>query len=299
MRVKPTTEEVGLEAETTPGLNSNTDCSSISPKFSQTCCNFAIIMLQYAGPVWAELSNVDGYRRIWTMNLKKCVAEMIGTAVLVICGCGTAMLVGCDASYGCGYVLTALAFGLVIVGMAYCVGNISGCHINPAVSLGVLMTGGMTVSEFVQYVISQCVGALLGSGVTALIFKLGNVTDMTGGFGTNGLAGVNGSVVAGLVVEIVLTFIFVLTILGVTSRSAGHGSFGGLIIGLTLVLVHILGIGLTGTSVNPARSFGPAVVAAIAGSTEALSVLWVFIVGPFAGAALAALVWNFFGTDRQ
>ena len=233
------------------------------------------------------------------MKLKICLAELIGTAVLVTCGCGTAMLVGCDAAAGCGYLLTALAFGLVIVGMAYCVGNISGCHINPAVSLAVMMTGGMTVGEFLQYAASQCLGALLGSGITALIFNLGNVNDMTGAFGCNGLAGVNGSVWAGLVVEIVLTFIFVLTILGVTSRSAGHGSFGGLIIGLTLVLVHILGIGLTGTSVNPARSFGPAVVAAITGDIEPLSVLWVFIVGPFAGAALAACVWNFFGTDKQ
>lgn len=225
--------------------------------------------------------------------MKKLIAEFIGTAVLVTLGCGTAMLVGCDAANGGGYILTALAFGLVIVGMAYCVGNISGCHINPAVSLGVLMTGGMTKKEFGGYVAAQCLGALAGSAILAAIFGLGNVTDMTGGFGSNGLAGVNGSVVAGLLVEIVLTFIFVMTILGVTSKKAGHGSFGGLIIGLTLTLVHILGIGLTGTSVNPARSIGPAIVAAITGNTAPIACVWVFIVGPFIGAALAAIVYKY------
>ena len=224
--------------------------------------------------------------------MKKYIAELIGTAVLVVLGCGTAMLVGCDAAAGGGYILTALAFGLVIVGMAYCVGNISGCHINPAVSLGVLMSGGMSVKDFVGYVVAQCVGALGGAGLLAAIFGLGGVKDMTGGFGANGLAGVNGSVAAGLLVEIVLTFIFVMTILGVTSKKAGHGSFGGLVIGLTLPLVHILGIGLTGTSVNPARSFGPALVAAFAGNAAPLSCLWVFIVGPMVGAALAAVTYK-------
>ena len=224
--------------------------------------------------------------------MKKYLAELIGTCTLVLLGCGTAMLVGCDAAAGGGYILTALAFGLVIVGMAYCVGNISGCHINPAVSLGVFMTGGMSKKDFVGYVISQCLGALLGAVLLVLIFKLGGVEDKTGGLGSNGLGGVNGSAVAGMLVEILLTFIFVLTILGVTSKKAGHGSFGGLIIGLTLTLVHIFGIGLTGTSVNPARSFGPAVVAAIGGNTEPLACLWVFIVAPLIGAALAALTYK-------
>ena len=225
--------------------------------------------------------------------MKKLIAEFIGTAVLVTLGCGTAMLVGCDAVNGGGYILTALAFGLVIVGMAYCVGNISGCHINPAVSLGVLMNGGMSVKDFAGYVVALCLGALAGAGLLAAIFTSGKVTDMTGGFGSNGLAGVNDSIVAGLLVEIVLTFIFVMTILGVTSKKAGHGSFGGLIIGLTLTLVHILGIGLTGTSVNPARSIGPAIVAAISGNGAPIACVWVFIVGPFIGAALAALVYKF------
>ena len=197
--------------------------------------------------------------------MKKFIAEFIGTAVLVTLGCGTAMLVGCNAANGGGYILTALAFGLVIVGMAYCVGNISGCHINPAVSLGVLMSGGMTAKDFAGYVVSQCLGALAG---------------------------------AGLLVEIVLTFIFVMTILGVTSKKANHGSFGGLVIGLTLTLVHILGIGLTGTSVNPARSLGPAIVAAISGNADPIACVWVFIVGPLVGAALAAVVYKFLETEN-
>ncbi|MBR1860681.1 MAG: aquaporin [Lachnospiraceae bacterium] len=231
--------------------------------------------------------------------MKKYVAEFIGTMVLVILGCGTAMLVGCDAANGSGYLLTALAFGLTIVAMAYSIGNISGCHINPAVSLGVLISGGMSGKDFCGYVVSQCLGAFAGSGILALIFKLGGVTDKTGGFGTNGLAGVGGSAVAGLIVEIVLTCIFVLAILGVTSSKAGHGSFGGLVIGLTLVVVHILGIGLTGTSVNPARSLGPAIVAAISGNTAAIAQVWVFIVGPLVGAAIAAFVYKFLENSKN
>jgi aquaporin Z len=231
--------------------------------------------------------------------MKKYIAEFIGTLVLVTLGCGTAMLVGCNSELGCGYLLTALAFGLTIVAMAYSIGNISGCHINPAVSLGVLLSGGMTASDFIGYVIAQCLGALAGSGLLAAIFSLGNVTDMTGGFGSNGLAGVNGSAVAGLLVEIVLTFIFVITILGVTSKKANHGSFAGIVIGFTLVLVHILGIGLTGTSVNPARSIGPAIVAAISGNSSPISCLWVFIVGPLVGAALAAFVYKFLESEDK
>lgn len=232
-------------------------------------------------------------------NIKKYIAEFIGTFALVVLGCGTAMLVGCDAASGCGYLLTAFAFGLTIVGMAYCIGNISGCHINPAVSLGVLLSGGMKLSEFIGYVISQCLGAFAGSGMLALIFNLGNVTDKTGGYGTNGLTGVGGSAAAGLLVEIVLTFFFVLTILGVTSKKANHGSFGGVVIGFTLTLVHILGIGLTGTSVNPARSFGPALVAAFSGNFDPMGSLWVFIVGPLIGAAIASFTYQFLESAKK
>ena len=187
-------------------------------------------------------------------SFKKCIAEFIGTFTLVLVGCGTAMITGCE-HWG-GYLTTAFAFGLVIVGMAYCVGNVSGCHINPAVSLAVLISGKMSVTDFIFYVISQVLGAISGAAVLKIIFSLGQVKDMTGGLGSNGLAGVNGSIGAGLIVEILLTFIFVLVILGVTDSKAGHGSFGGVVIGFSLVMVHVLGIGLTGTSVNPARSIG-------------------------------------------
>ena len=224
--------------------------------------------------------------------LKKLIAEFIGTCVLVMLGCGTAMLVGCDAKSGGGYILTALAFGLVIVAMAYSIGNISGCHINPAVSFGVLVSGGMGIGEFCGYVIAQCLGAFAGSGILAYIFTASGIEDKTGAFGANGLAGVNGSFGAGFLVEFILTFIFVITILGVTSKKANHGSFGGLVIGLSLTLVHIFGIGLTGTSVNPARSIAPAVVAAISGNSEPLSSLIIFILAPLLGAALAALVYK-------
>ena len=202
------------------------------------------------------------------------------------------MLVGCDAASGSGYLLTALAFGLVIVAMAYSIGNISGCHINPAVSLGMLISGSMKVCEFFSYIIAQILGAFAGAGFLYGVFSLGNITDMPGGLGSNGLAGVGGSAVAGLIVEVILTFVFVLAILGVPSKKAAHGSFGGLVIGLTLTLVHILGIGLTGTSVNPARSIGPALVALISGNSDPISSIWVFIVGPLVGAAIAALVYK-------
>ncbi len=225
--------------------------------------------------------------------MKKYIAEFIGTCVLVTLGCGTAMLVGCDAVNGGGYILTALAFGLVIVAMAYSIGNVSGCHINPAVSLAMLMNKSLSPKDFVGYVCAQVLGSFAGSFLLMCVFDLGNVEDKTGGFGSNALAGVNDSFVAGLIVEIVLTFIFLMAILGVTSSKQKHGSFAGVVIGLTLVLVHILGIGLTGTSVNPARSIGPAVVAAINGNTAGLESLWVFIAGPLAGAALAQVVYSF------
>ena len=220
-------------------------------------------------------------------GLRKYVAECIGTFTLVLVGCGTAMLTGCD-KWG-GYLTTAFAFGLVIVGMAYCVGNISGCHINPAVSLACLISGRMSGKDFGLYFVSQTIGAILGAACLKLIFGLGGITDATGGLGSNGLAGVNGNIGAGLIAEIILTFIFILVILGVTDGDYKHGSFGGVVIGFSLVMVHILGIGLTGTSVNPARSIGPALFA----GGSALTSLWVFIVGPFAGAALAAFCYKF------
>lgn len=230
--------------------------------------------------------------------MKKYIAEFIGTAVLVTFGCGTAMLVGCDPSAGTGYLLTALAFGLSIVAEAYCIGNISGCHVNPAVSLGVFLNGGMKGKDLIGYWIAQVLGAAAGSFLLKAIFEMGGVKDQTGAFGANGLAGVNGSAGAGFLVELVLTFVFVLTVLGVTSKKAGHGSFAGLVIGLTLTFVHILGIGLTGTSVNPARSVGPALAALTQGNAQPAGCLWIFILAPMLGGALAACVWRFLDSDR-
>ncbi|MCR5687427.1 MAG: MIP family channel protein [Lachnospiraceae bacterium] len=224
--------------------------------------------------------------------MKKYAAEFIGTAVLVLMGCGTAMLLGCDPFAGNGYMLTAFAFGLAIVAMAYCIGPISGCHVNPAVSLAVLLSGRMEKKDFAGYVIAQILGAFAGAAILHMIFRLGDVPDMTGGFGANGIAALNYSIFAGLIVETVLTFIFVITILGVTSETDGNGSLAGLVIGLTLTFVHIFGIGLTGTSVNPARSIAPAVFALINGNPEPLVYLWIFIVGPLLGSFLATLVYK-------
>ena len=227
-------------------------------------------------------------------SFKKCIAEFIGTFTLVLVGCGTAMLVGCDSVSGCGYILTAFAFGLVIVGMAYCVGNVSGCHINPAVSLAVLISGRMSVTDFIFYVISQILGAISGAACLKIIFSLGQVSDKTGGLGSNGLAGVGGSAVAGLIVEVLLTCIFVLVILGVTDSKYNHGSFGGVVIGFSLVMVHILGIGLTGTSVNPARSLSAAVLT----GGPAVGQVWLFIVAPLIGGVLAAIASKALKTDQ-
>ena len=230
--------------------------------------------------------------------VKKYLAEAIGTFFLVFIGCGTAMTVGCDSASGAGYLITALAFGLAIVAIAYSVGNISGGHVNPAVSLAFAIRGDLSWKDFVGYVISQVIGAIVGSACTALIFSAGKVTDMTGGFGSNGLAGVSGSVIAGLLVEIVLTFIFVSAIMGVTSKKQNHGSFGGLVIALTLAAVHLIGIGLTGTSVNPARSLGPAIIALFSGNTDPIAQVFVFIIAPLIGGALAAIVYKAIESEK-
>lgn len=214
------------------------------------------------------------------MNLiKKAVAEFLGTLVLVLVACGVAAASGC-AFPEAGYIATALAFGLVIVAMAYSIGNVSGCHINPAVSIAMLVSRKMTVKEFLAYVVAQFLGALAGAGLLA--YFMGS----TEALGQNGLF--NGDIVKSLIVEVVLTFIFVLAILGVTSRKE-NSNVAGLVIGLSLVLVHLIGIPFTGTSVNPARSFGPALLV----GGDALANVWVFIVGPLVGGILAALVYKF------
>ena len=225
--------------------------------------------------------------------MKKYIAEFIGTMTLVLIGCGTAMAVGCDPALGSGYILTAFAFGLGLLTMAYSIGNISGCHINPAVSIAMLASGKMSWKEFGGYVLSQVLGALTGAGLLALIFNGAGIVDATGGFGSNGLAGVNENAWIGLLVEVLLTFVFVISILGVTSEKAKHGHVAGIVIAFSLVAVHILGIGLTGTSVNPARSLGPAIVAAFSGNGVPLGVVWVFIVGPLIGGLLAAYVYKY------
>lgn len=215
---------------------------------------------------------------------KKYVAECIGTFVLTFFGCGTAVVTQCSTNNYPGYLLTAIAFGLSIVAMAYSIGNISGCHVNPAVSLGVLLNGKMSGKDFVGYVIAQVIGAIIAGAALSAI--LGADT----GLGTNGLYNDNAGI--SLLIEGILTFVFVLAILGVTSKE-GFQSVAGLVIGLSLTFVHILGIAFTGTSVNPARSIGPAIFA----GGQALSSLWVFIAAPLVGAALAAVVYKYLSAE--
>ena len=214
--------------------------------------------------------------------IKKYMAEFIGTFVLVFVACGTAAAIGCDEP--AFYLAVALVFGLVIVAMAYSIGNISGCHINPAVSIAMLISGKMTVADFIGYVVAQFLGGI--AGAAAMIPFLG----MDCGFGANALF--EDSIVKSLVIEIILTFIFVIAILGVTSK-VENSAVAGIVIGLSLTLVHIIGIYFTGTSVNPARSFGPAL---FAGS---LSTVWVFIVAPLIGGALAAVCYKFLDSKGE
>lgn len=216
--------------------------------------------------------------------MKKYFAECLGTMTLTFMGCGSAMFLGCDVPGG--HLAVALAFGLSIVATAYYIGGISGCHINPAVSLAMLINKRLDSKDFVGYVVGQVIGAIIGAALLKLLLSFG-LTDLTGGLGSNGVANAGG-VAGALVVEIILTFFFIITILGVTADEK-NGSVAGIVIGLTLTFVHIVGIPLTGTSVNPARSIGPALFAGGA----ALSDVWVFILGPFIGAALAAFVYQY------
>lgn len=220
-------------------------------------------------------------------NIKKYVAEFIGTLVLVLFACGTAAVVGCNGTEpNAAYLMTALAFGLVIVAMAYSIGNVSGCHINPAVSIAMLVSGKISVKDFIGYVVAQFLGAIAGAAI--LMALLGS----NAALGQNSLY--NGDVVKSLIVEVILTFVFVLAILGVTSKPE-FSKVAGLVIGFSLTLVHILGIYFTGTSVNPARSFGPALLV----GGDALANVWVFILAPLAGGVLAALVWKFLSGSKK
>ena len=225
--------------------------------------------------------------------MKKYLAEAVGMMVLVLMGCGVAVSLGCDPVNNIPAVVgTALAFGLAVVSMAYTIGGISGCHINPAITLGCWLTGRMSGKDACGYVCGQVVGAFIGSALLALLTA--NVPGLEG-TGANDLQA-NVSVTGGLLAEIVFTCVFVLVVLGATSKTNGAtNNFAGLAIGLSLVLVHLACIRYTGTSVNPARSLAPAI---FQGGT-ALANLWIFIVGPLVGAAGAAGIWKMIHPDKQ
>ena len=217
------------------------------------------------------------------MNLKKYLAEMFGTLVLVLIGCGVAGSLHCDMDNAASVVGTALAFGLAVVAMAYTIGGTSGCHINPAITLGVWMSRRMSTKDALLYMLFQVIGAILGAGI--LYALVGSHTGIDGLGANTCNPGV--TQVGGLIAEIVFTAVFVFVVLGTTDPDKGAGNLAGLAIGLALVMVHLVCIAYTGTSVNPARSIGPALFA----GGDALSQLWIFIVGPFVGAAIAAAAW--------
>ena len=225
--------------------------------------------------------------------MKKPVAEFIGTFALVLIGCGAAVIGGMGAGATSIDILgIATAFGLAIVAMAYGIGQVSGCHINPAVSFGVLVAGRMTTADFIAYVIAQVLGAIAGAAVLYLILS-GKASGWTGSLGQNGWGpGYLGeyNVTAAFVYEVAGTFLFLVCILGVTQKGAPVG-LAGLAIGLTLVAIHLLGINVTGTSVNPARSLGPAIVGA-ATNPHALAQVWLFIVAPLIGAGVAGFLFK-------
>ena len=223
--------------------------------------------------------------------MKKYFAELVGTFVLTLLGCGTAVSLNCGSDTA-SVVGTAIAFGLAVVAMAYTIGGISGCHINPAITLGVFLNGGISGKDCGMYMVFQTIGAILASCVLYLLVSTSPELALGTTTGANACAG---TVTNGLIAEIVLTCLFVLVVLGATSKTNGAtNNFAGLAIGLSLILIHLVGIHYTGTSVNPARSIGPALFE----GGKALSELWVFIVGPFIGAALAAGIWKGINTDK-
>ena len=231
------------------------------------------------------------------MSVKKYVAELIGTMVLTMVGCGVAVVVGCNTSGG--VVATALAFGLSVVAMAYCIGRVSGCHINPAITIGMYVDKRIDTRDAIGYIVFQFIGGIIGAVLLWAILGQLQGYDITS-LGQNEFDTAEHTItMAGaLLVEILLTFIFVLAALGVTSTKTTAAQ-GGIVIGLTLVLVHLLGIGLTGTSVNPARSFGPALMMLAEGSSLPIEQVWVFIVAPIIGAIIAGLVWKFLKPEDE
>jgi aquaporin Z len=225
--------------------------------------------------------------------MKKPTAEFIGTFTLVFFGCGAAVIGGMGTGSTAIDVLgIAFAFGLAIVAMAYGIGPISGCHVNPAVSFGVLVAGRMTMSDFISYVVAQVLGALAGAVVLYIILS-GKSAGWTGSLGQNGWGtGYLGdyNLLSALVFEIVATFLFLVCILGVTQKGA-PAQFAGLAIGLTLVAIHIVGINVTGVSVNPARSLGPAIVG-MGANPGAVGQVWLFIIAPLIGAGIAGALFK-------
>ncbi len=231
--------------------------------------------------------------------MKKYAAEFIGTFSLVLFGCGSAVIAGIAGTgpSGIGLLGISIAFGFAVVAMAYAIGGISGCHINPAVTIGVLVAGKMEVKDAIGYIIAQCFGAILGAGVLYLIvsgrpdFTMGEWALGSNGWGEGYLGQYN--TLSAFIIEAVMTFLFIFVILATTSKF-GNGAMAGLAIGVTLMLIHLVTIPVTGTSVNPARSLGPAIFA----GGKALAQLWLFFVAPIAGAVIAAIVWKF-GFDKE
>ena len=229
--------------------------------------------------------------------MKKYFAECIGTFVLTLLGCGTAMFLGCGEP--AGVVGTAIAFGLTVVAMAYTIGNISGCHINPAITFAVALSGRMSWKDACGYWCGQFIGGIIAGALLLALIKVvtpaaDGIAEGMLGLGTNGVANAGG-VWGAFLVEVIATFLFVLVVLGVTDAKLGDGKRAGIVIGLTLILIHLVCINLTGTSVNPARSFGPALFA----GGQALKDVWVFICAPLVGGALSALVWKCFACEKK
>ena len=223
--------------------------------------------------------------------MKKYLAEMFGTMVLVLMGCGVAVSLSCNYAEPATVIGTAMAFGLSVVAMAYTIGGLSGCHINPAITLGVFLSGKMSGKDAVGYMVAQIVGAFIGSTLLYLLTQNAGLI----GTGANDLQDAGVTVVGGLLAEIIFTCVFVLVVLGATSRTNGAtNNFAGLAIGLSLILIHLACIRYTGTSVNPARSIAPAFYA----GGSALQHLWIFIVGPFIGACCAAGIWKVIETEK-
>ena len=218
---------------------------------------------------------------------KQYLAEFLGTGMLVFFGCGTAMLLGCVYMMGCGYLLTALAFGLVMTVCVYLFGDVSGCHINPAVTFAMYLEGKISKNKAICYTVCQCVGGFFGIALLGIIFSFGVLPDQTTSFASSGLGGVGGNPYVGLIVEIILSSVFVGVVLKVTDKNSTLGSMKGIVIGLALMMVLILGIGFTGTSVNPARSIATALEALFFGNVYPMRYLWVFVLGPLVGSSIA------------